>query len=131
MKWFISIGVLIVTLGGWCITYEPFGIWFPLDSEGNPPPDYWYWFDIPKSATIFLLSLWAFCGKLNAQWRHIAIIQIIYFGVNLAGDIIGVNEKGNWFTYLTGAIFIYLIAITFFPKWAYSKLFLPQPKQLK
>lgn len=126
MKYFISIGVVFATLGGWVIAYEPFGVWFPKDLEGNPPPDYWYWYDIVKSVLIFLCSLWPFAGKLSIKWRMIAFVQVVYFTLNLSGDIVGINEKGNWFTYLSGALFISLLVIPFLPKWAYYFLFTPR-----
>jgi hypothetical protein len=115
MKLFITIGILLSTLTGWAITYEPFGI--IMDEK-----TYWYLYDVCKSTPLFLCMLWPLAGKLNSRWWHIVCVLIIYFGLNWVGDVMGVNEKGNWFTYLTGAVFIYLIALTFMPKWAYSYL---------
>lgn len=118
MKYLIIIGSLVFTLAGWFITYEPFGQMFYLDETGQYPV-YWYWYDVCISAPLFLNSLWAHGHiSLNKTWKHIARVVSVYFGLNLLGVIIGINEKGNWFVLLTGAIFIYLVALVSFRKWA-------------
>jgi len=112
MHYVIIIGSILSTLIGWSITYEPFG----KISDVN----YWYIYDNAKSIPLFLGFILPFLRKPNNRERKLLLLLCIYFGINAVADVFGVNEKGNWFTYMSGALFIYIIFALLTPKrWAF------------
>jgi len=100
---------------GWAITYDI----IPTTLEQQNDYNYWDIVDICKSISIFSFSVLVYFlilqVRLKSFWKHISGIYIVYFLLNLIGDIALINEEGNWITLFTGAVFTYIIVRLLIP----------------
>src|SRR5688572_29422988 len=101
MKTAFITSAIFITLLGWLLLYE----WHPFFLTDDLS---WYILDNTEAAATFLLSLqWiAFWKHLTESERYVGGFASAYFGMELLGEMLDINQHGNYFPYFTGSVLI-------------------------